>query len=281
MLITGKITGTLNGQRLDDLEIYSYVLTHSSDSRNFVAISKVPPSLGGSFQVLLNVITPINWLFAGKNGIDADIKIQNGFSVTGGLFSRTSSLTFFDESSRQSHTVYIKQQYLGLDPEGKEMIVHTELDGTLPNIDPDAQVVFKDYKQEYTHDALGSVRSSGEIAYEITSVSNSQSFTSYRIYYTDTFVFSECPHAAIDPSTATIRVSSKRVYVKYTKGDNLVRFNSANYMYPKDGHEDPCEMNSCSIYAECIIDPEAQNNYTCACKVGFEGDGFNCYGNLT
>lgn len=83
MLITGKITGVLNGQRLQDLEIYSYVLTHSSDSRNFVAINKIPSNLGGSFQVLINVITPINWLFAGKNGIDSELKISNGFSSTG------------------------------------------------------------------------------------------------------------------------------------------------------------------------------------------------------
>lgn len=83
ILITGKISGTLNGHRLDDLELYSYVLTHSSDSRNFVAINKVPPNLGGSFQVLINVITPINWLFAGKNGIDSELKISNGFSNTG------------------------------------------------------------------------------------------------------------------------------------------------------------------------------------------------------
>lgn len=83
MLITGKITGTLNGQRLDDVDLYSYVLTHSSDSRNFVAISKVPPNIGGSFQVLINVITPINWLFAGKNGVDTEIKLPNGFALTG------------------------------------------------------------------------------------------------------------------------------------------------------------------------------------------------------
>lgn len=189
-------------------------------------------------------------------------------------------MKFFDEFSRQSHTVHIKQQFLGLDPNGKEIIAHTELDGSLPIVDPDAQVVFKDYKQEFTHDALGSIRSNGEIAYEITSITNSQAFTSYRISYTDEFIFSECPHAVINPSSSTIRISSKRVYVKYTKGDNLVRFNSANFLYPKDGREDPCEMNSCSIYAECIADLDAANNYTCACKVGFQGDGFNCYGKL-
>lgn len=194
------------------------------------------------------------------------------------MVSRTSTLTFFDENSRQSHTVNIRQQFLGLDPEGKEIIAHTEIDGSVPNIDPDAQVVFKDFKQEYTHAALGSVRSTGQFAYDVTTTSNSQAFTSYQIYYSDEFSFSECPHSIIDPASSTIRVSSKRVYVRYTKGDNLVRFNSANYMYPKDGHDDPCEMNSCSIYAECIPDSDAPNNYSCACKVGFQGDGFNCYG---
>lgn len=42
--------------------------------------------------------------------------------------------------------------------------------------------------------------------------------------------------------------------------------------------DDPCELNSCSIYAECIADNEMPTNYSCVCKVGFEGDGFNCYG---
>jgi hypothetical protein len=83
MLITGKITGKINNQRLEDLDLYSYVLTHSSDSRNFVAIGKVPVNLGGSFQILINLITPINWLFAGKNGFDTEIKLSNGFASTG------------------------------------------------------------------------------------------------------------------------------------------------------------------------------------------------------
>jgi hypothetical protein len=42
--------------------------------------------------------------------------------------------------------------------------------------------------------------------------------------------------------------------------------------------DDPCESNTCSIYAECVADLEMPMNYSCACKVGFEGDGFNCYG---
>lgn len=150
----------------------------------------------------------------------------------GGLFTRVSTLTFYDEVVRQSYVLRIRQEFLGLDPEGKEIIVNTELEGTSPIVDPDAQVVFKDYKQEYTHEAAGLIRSSGDINYEVTSVDNSQAFTSYRIYYSDEITFSECPHL-VDHSASMIRVNSKRVYVKYTKGDNLVRFTSANYMYPR------------------------------------------------
>ena len=44
--------------------------------------------------------------------------------------------------------------------------------------------------------------------------------------------------------------------------------------------DDPCESNTCSIYAECVADIEMPTNYSCACIVGFEGDGFNCYGKI-
>lgn len=45
--------------------------------------------------------------------------------------------------------------------------------------------------------------------------------------------------------------------------------------------DDPCELNDCSIYAECIPDESSEKRYRCSCKPGFEdrlGDGTNCYG---
>ena len=36
-----------------------------------------------------------------------------------------------------------------MDANNKDVLVRTEIEGNLPNIDPDAQIVFKDYKQEY------------------------------------------------------------------------------------------------------------------------------------
>lgn len=229
--VTGKVSGTLNNENLNDLDLYAYVLTHSSDSRNFVAIGKIPTSLGGSFQVLINLINPINWLFSGRNGLDENVKISNGFSMTGGLFSRVSTIYFYDESSRQSNSVTIKQEYLGLDSESKDLMLKTEIDGTIPNIDVDSQVIFRDYKQEYIRYGKGLIKSNGELTYEVTSTKNSQAFRSYRIDYTDSFTFVECPHLN-EPGSSTYRVNSKRVFIRYTKGDSLVKFSSANYIYP-------------------------------------------------
>ena len=66
-------------------------------------------------------------------------------------------MTFFDENNRQSNSIRIKQEFLGLDSESKELTVNvnTEVDGSIPNIDPDAQVVFRDYNQQYTHYTKG------------------------------------------------------------------------------------------------------------------------------
>jgi hypothetical protein len=108
----------------------------------------------------------------------------------------------------------------------------TKLDGELPNIDPDAQVIYRDYKQEYTRYSRGFIRSAGEVNYDVTTLQNSQSFTSYRIEYSDEITFNECPHA-IDTGVYTSRVNSKRVFIRYTKGDNLLRFSTANFIYPK------------------------------------------------
>jgi hypothetical protein len=77
------VNGVVNGQRLDELDFYAYILTHTSDSRNFAVIGKIPPQLGGSFQTLISIINPINWMFAGRNGPDDAPKVSNGFMLTG------------------------------------------------------------------------------------------------------------------------------------------------------------------------------------------------------
>ena len=82
IVLKGTLLGTINDESIDELEFYSYVLTHTSDSRNFVTIGKIPASIGGSFQTLVSITSPINWLFAGTATVASE-KPSNGFQLTG------------------------------------------------------------------------------------------------------------------------------------------------------------------------------------------------------
>jgi hypothetical protein len=280
VVVKGKIVGTLNNIKLANLDIYSYIITHSSDPRSFVTIGKVPVELGGSLQSLINVISPINWLFAGRiENSDESVKARNGFATTGGAFSRQTSLRFSNEESGVTTEVAINQEFYGYDLASNDIYVHTEISGEVPSVGPDSQVVFKDYKLEFTQETGGVVRSSGELEFKVTSTTNSQAFETYRVAYVDEITYSECPFLTTEAaSESNVRVSSKRVYVTYTRGDGLVRFTSSNYLYPIESSDDPCQGNTCNVYAECVTDLEQAGNYTCLCKVGFEGNGYDCYG---
>jgi nidogen (entactin) len=286
-LVKGTISGSLNNEKLSDVDFYSYVLTHPSDSRNLVAIGNIPYTLGGSFQVLISLASPINWLFAGRNGYSANAenldeyslpRLLNGFMTTGGAFTRDSVLNFYDEETRSTKELRIKQEFYGYDSINNEIYVDTEFNGQVPYIDINAQVVFKDFSQDFEQIRSGIISSEGELSYQITSSRNSQSFSTFKIIYSDEITFSQCPHD-LDLSKSTIRVDSKRVQITYTKSDSVVKFTSANYMHSTSSSQhDPCLQNSCSIYAECVVDYNvASLNYSCLCKVGFEGDGQTCF----
>ncbi len=283
VVIKGKLVGSLNNIELANIDIYSYIITHHSDPRTLTTIGKVPVELGGSFQALINLISPINWLFAGRNENsdedDQESTTRNGFATTGGAFTRQCTLRFANDETGSTREVTITQEFYGYDYGANDIYVHTEISGEVPSVSPDSQIVFKDFRQEYTQETGGVVRSSGELEYKITSTTNSQAFESYRVAYIDEITYSECPFLTSEAaSQSNVRVNSKRVYVTYTRGDGLVRYTSSNYLYPIESSDDPCDANSCSVYAECVTDLEQTSNYSCLCKVGFEGNGFDCYG---
>jgi hypothetical protein len=80
-------------------------------------------------------------------------------------------------------------------------------------------------------------------------------------------------------SSATTKLSTKRLLVTYTPSESQVRFQSANYIKKLDDQTpNPCDTNECSVYAECIVESQSENGngYYCQCKPGFEGDGNQC-----
>ena len=67
------------------------------------------------------------------------------------------TINFYDERNTRTNSIIITQDYLGLDTRNsiQDLFVNTQIEGTLPEVDADAQVVFKDYKQEYTQYGKG------------------------------------------------------------------------------------------------------------------------------
>jgi len=74
--VNGKVSGSLNGIRLEELDLQCYVVTN--DGRTYTAISKVPMELGYDMQSLNVLGTTLGWLFA------KPIKSsKNGYELTG------------------------------------------------------------------------------------------------------------------------------------------------------------------------------------------------------
>ena len=80
MRVTGKVTGNLNGVKLTELDLHSYVLT--AEGRSYTALSRVPSQIGYDMQTITAIGSGIAWLFASPVN-----NVKNGFYTTGKDFS--------------------------------------------------------------------------------------------------------------------------------------------------------------------------------------------------
>ena len=77
--ISGKVSGVVNGFRLDDVDLHAYVVTN--DGRTYTAISRIPDTVGYSLQSLYAVGSILGFLFA----LPQQPMLHNGFVLTGRL----------------------------------------------------------------------------------------------------------------------------------------------------------------------------------------------------
>ena len=75
--ISGKVSGVVNGYRLDDVDLHAYVVTN--DGRTYTAISRIPATVGYSLQALYTVGSVLGFLFA----LPQQPALHNGFMLTG------------------------------------------------------------------------------------------------------------------------------------------------------------------------------------------------------
>lgn len=276
----------MNGIELEDQEIHAYVHTSATDARNYVALGRISPSIGSKASLVLPFATPIHWLFAG----DINNNALNGFALTGGVFSRQSDSTYLNDQGEVVGNLYVQQNFTGLYENGKELRLEAVIDGNLPELSLDDQVIYVDYNQDYEYksieenpDTKKEIETRGSIPYKVANVRSPDNFRSFRIEHTERIHFSVC-HAVHEEKLATssafTKLLTKRLFVTYTQSEAQVRFSSANFIKSIENQTESaaaaCELGKCHTYAECVSDPDSESGYYCQCKPGFDGDGFEC-----
>ncbi|MPC34543.1 Nidogen-1 [Portunus trituberculatus] len=85
MRVTGQVIGNLNGIKLEELDLHSYVLT--KEGRSYTAISRVPSQIGYDLQSITAIGTGIAWLFASpiNNGLDVFNYVPVKTQITGSI----------------------------------------------------------------------------------------------------------------------------------------------------------------------------------------------------
>ncbi|KAF4521231.1 hypothetical protein B566_EDAN005442 [Ephemera danica] len=254
--VNGKVTGSLNNVRLEEMDLQSYVVT--TDGRTYTAISRVPEELGIDMQSLNVLGTSIAWLFA------KPIKSsKNGYELTGGVYNHTTELTF----PQSGHRVTVLQRFFGLDV-FDQLRTEVTINGHVPAIPPDTRIEMDDYEEKLTRVSPGVVKSyftrklrmGGEGGLEVPMTVD------------QTMEYEEC--AAHPPDVTTLRLKHNRNYILYESREKIVRFAMTSKITPL-GELPSCTDVRCHPAAECIELPSGVPE--CRCRDGFTGNGLQCH----
>jgi len=244
--ISGKVTGYVNGQHIDGVDLHAYVVT--TDGRTYTAISKIPQDIGYPMQGIYSVGSILGFLFA----LPQQPAAKNGFMITGGQFNRTASIEF--QSSRD--TITLKQTFSGQDAQG-HMRMSTKIDGSVPNISPGSKFEVDDYKEEYRRTSPGVLKSHSTQTFRVDG-------TPHRVVIDQTINYQEC---AAQPLTNVegVRLSVTRNFVVYSESDQIVRYSQTNKVSATGGFEPPvdvCRTARCDPNADCVPGPLTRVNRT-------------------
>eukprot|EP00069_Balaena_mysticetus_P017238 bmy_10469T0 len=277
--VNGKVKGKVfvgNSQVptvFENTDLHSYVVMNHG--RSYTAISTIPETIGYSLLPLAPIGGIIGWMFA----VEQD-GFKNGFSITGGEFTRQAEVTFVGHPGK----LFIKQQFSGIDEHG-HLTIDTELEGRVPQITFGSSVHIEPYTELY-HYSHQVITSSSTREYTVTEPERDGAAPSHVHTYQwrQTITFQECVHDDSRPALPrTQQLSVDSVFVLYNQEERILRYALSNSIGPvRDGSPDalqnPCYIGThgCDTNAACRPGPGTQ--FTCECSIGFRGDGQTCYG---
>ncbi|GAB5578343.1 low-density lipoprotein receptor-related protein 4 [Prionailurus iriomotensis] len=260
----------------ENTDLHSYVVMNHG--RSYTAISTIPETVGYSLLPLAPVGGIIGWMFAVEQE-----GFKNGFSITGGEFTRQAEVTFVGYPGK----LVIKQRFSGIDEHG-HLTITTELEGRVPQIPFGSSVHIEPYTELY-HYSPGAYRipvitSSSTREYTVMEPEQGGAAPStiYTYQWRQTITFQECAHDTSRPALPnTQQLSVDSVFVLYNQEESILRYALSNSIGPvKDGSPDalqnPCYIGThgCDTNAACRPGPGVQ--FACECSIGFRGDGRTC-----
>uniref|UniRef100_A0A2K5ZA69 Nidogen 1 n=1 Tax=Mandrillus leucophaeus TaxID=9568 RepID=A0A2K5ZA69_MANLE len=256
----------------ENTDLHSYVVMNHG--RSYTAISTIPETVGYSLLPLAPVGGIIGWMFA----VEQD-GFKNGFSITGGEFTRQAEVTFVGHPGK----LVIKQRFSGIDEHG-HLTIDTELEGHVPQIPFGSSVHIEPYTELY-HYSTSVITSSSTREYTVTEPEREGAAPSrvYTYQWRQTITFQECVHDDSRPALpSTQQLSVDSVFVLYNQEERILRYALSNSIGPvregsPDALQNPCYIGThgCDTNAACR--PGARTQFTCECSIGFRGDGRTCY----
>ncbi|KAM4771433.1 nidogen-1 [Rhinophrynus dorsalis] len=272
--VNGKVKGSIyvgsNSAPVvfENIDLHSYIVVN--DGRAYTAISTIADTVGYSLLPLVSIGGVIGWMFSLQQP-----GYKNGFSITGGEFTRRTEVTFLQSNMK----LVIKQQFSGIDEHG-HLTISTELEGSVPEIPFGSTVHIEPYTELYqTSSSVITSSSTREYTVEYPE-DGSETFT---YQWKQTITFTECTHDTSAPTVpATQQLSVDRVFVLYNREEQILRYASSNSIgpvsdSPVDTNRNPCYVGTHGCDTNAVCRPGQGNQFTCECTPGFRGDGKTCY----
>ncbi|XP_044255979.1 nidogen [Tribolium madens] len=251
--VNGKINGKINGERLENLDLQSYIVM--VDGRAYTAISKIPESIGFDIQSLQILGGVIGYIFA-KPIRNA----QNGYQFTGGVFNHTAILKFLNTSQ----TVTIKQKYMGLDV-FDQLRLETNIQGDIPTLPFDSKVEIDEYQEQYTLTSPGVIQMSSTRFFKYLNENKEEITVSYDIEQVYTFDYCKYENVSLGE---TWKLKVGKNFISYESKEQIIRFGLTNKIMPL-GEIDPCQdgRSQCTPFSACVVDGDS---FRCVCNPGFQ-----------
>ncbi|XP_050299870.1 nidogen [Anthonomus grandis grandis] len=251
--VIGKVNGKINGERLENLDLQSYIIL--TDGRAYTAVSKVPESIGGDIQTLQVIGSTIGYLLA--KPVRGAV---NGFQKSGGLINHTATITFLNTTQ----VVRVNQKFLGLDVFDQLKVI-IDIQGEIPTLPPDSRVQIEEYQEQYTQTDHNLIQMTADRTFYITTPNGEQVANVFRIE--QSFIFDSCPfknNTNLGDSW-TLKVGSN--FISYESREQIIRFGVNNKIVPI-GDFNPCIEGgqTCGPYSACVVEG---NSFECVCNLGY------------